>query len=332
MKKIIFSLVLFLMGIAANAQDQNFWIYLAIGQDDMMGKAHSEASTYGYLLDSFSKTMRENAQGKRIGLITVTLPTCPIVAFDKDNYRSYVSKVTDERNKKALAEYDNNPYGRLIDMARLAQSKGVVKGILLQQDGIDTYNEAWLKRVRKVYYNILADLSLDSAQVPLLIGEVGNAEYGGKHAAANTTIGRMHSFLQYAFVVSSAGCPLSDDKTYFSKEGFANLGRKFAIKTLQAIGFELPEVRRTTEITRQTIAGKTLKVDVSISNKGLLTATASEPIVKVSVMNAAGKNIKTIALATPAKQYDLDLNAFPQEEITVIFYTEGGEQSFTINN
>ena len=217
-------------------------------------------------------------------------------------------------------------------MARSAQNKGVVKGILLQQDGIDNYNEAWLKRMRRIYYDIVGDLSLDSTEVPLLIGEVGRAEYGGKYAAANETYGKMHKVLQYSFVVSSANCPLADNKIYYSKEGLENLGRKFAIKALQGIGYEFPEVRRTTSITKQTIDRKTLEIKVHISDKGMLAATSNEPIVKISVLNAAGDNIKDIAISEPTKEYDLDLNAFPQGKITVTFYTTDGEQSFKIND
>lgn len=332
MKKTVISLVLFLMGISVNAQDQNYWIYLVIGQDNMIGKADAETSTNGFLLDSFSKTIAETAKGKRIGFVTVTLPVSPIIAFDKQNYRNYVSNVTVESNKKALEKYDNNPYGKLVSMARSAQNKGVVKGILLQQDGIDNYNEAWLKRMRRIYYDIVGDLSLDSTKVPLLIGEVGRAEYGGKYAAANETYGKMHKVLQYSFVVSSANCPLADNKIYYSKAGLENLGRKFAIKALQGIGYEFPEVRRTTSITKQTIDRKTLEIKVHISDKGMLTATSNEPIVKISVLNAAGDNIKDIAISEPTKEYDLDLNAFPQGKITVTFYTTDGEQSFKIND
>ena len=332
MKKTVISLVLFLMGISVNAQDQNYWIYLVIGQDNMIGKADAGTSTNGFLLDSFSKTIAETAKGKRIGFVTVTLPVSPIIAFDKQNYRNYVSNVTVESNKKALEKYDNNPYGKLVSMARSAQNKGVVKGILLQQDGIDNYNEAWLKRMRRIYYDIVGDLSLDSTEVPLLIGEVGRAEYGGKYAAANETYGKMHKVLQYSFVVSSANCPLADNKIYYSKEGLENLGRKFAIKALQGIGYEFPEVRRTTSITKQTIDRKTLEIKVHISDKGMLTATSNEPIVKILVLNAAGDNIKDIAISEPTKEYDLDLNAFPQGKITVTFYTTDGEQSFKIND
>ena len=332
MKKTVISLVLFLMGISVNAQDQNYWIFLVIGQDNMIGKADAGTSTNGFLLDSFSKTIAETAKGKRIGFVTVTLPVSPIIAFDKQNYRNYVSNVTVESNKKALEKYDNNPYGKLVSMARSAQNKGIVKGILLQQDGIDNYNEAWLKRMRRIYYDIVGDLSLDSTKVPLLIGEVGRAEYGGKYAAANETYGKMHKVLQYSFVVSSANCPLADNKIYYSKEGLENLGRKFAIKALQGIDYEFPEVRRTTSITKQTIDRKTLEIKVHISDKGMLTATSNEPIVKISVLNAAGDNIKDIAISEPTKEYDLDLNAFPQGKITVTFYTADGEQSFKINN
>ena len=332
MKKTVISLVLFLMGISVNAQDQNYWIFLVIGQDNMIGKADAGTSTNGFLLDSFSKTIAETAKGKRIGFVTVTLPVSPIIAFDKQNYRNYVSNVTVESNKKALEKYDNNPYGKLVSMARSAQNKGVVKGILLQQDGIDNYNEAWLKRMRRIYYDIVGDLSLDSTKVPLLIGEVGRAEYGGKYAAANETYGKMHKVLQYSFVVSSANCPLADNKIYYSKEGLENLGRKFAIKALQGIGYEFPEVRRTTSITKQTIDRKTLEIKVHISDKGMLTATSNEPIVKISVLNAAGDNIKDIAMSEPTKEYNLDLNAFPQGKITVTLYTTDGEQSFKIND
>ena len=332
MKKTVISLVLFLMGISVNAQDQNYWIFLVIGQDNMIGKADAGTSTNGFLLDSFGKTIAETAKEKRIGFVTVTLPVSPIIAFDKQNYRNYVSNVTVESNKKALEKYDNNPYGKLVSMARSAQNKGVVKGILLQQDGIDNYNEAWLKRMRRIYYDIVGDLSLDSTKVPLLIGEVGRAEYGGKYAAANETYGKMHKILQYSFVVSSANCPLADNKIYYSKEGLENLGHKFAIKALQGIGYELPEVRRITSITKQTIDRKTLEIKVHISDKGMLTATSNGPIVKISVLNAAGDNIKDIAISEPTKEYDLDLNAFPKGKITVTFYTTDGEQSFKIND
>ena len=332
MKKTVISLVLFLMGISVNAQDQNYWIFLVIGQDNMIGKADAGTSTNGFLLDSFGKTIAETAKEKRIGFVTVTLPVSPIIAFDKQNYRNYVSNVTVESNKKALEKYDNNPYGKLVSMARSAQNKGVVKGILLQQDGIDNYNEAWLKRMRRIYYDIVGDLSLDSTKVPLLIGEVGRAEYGGKYAAANETYGKMHKALQYSFVVSSANCPLADNKIYYSKEGLENLGHKSAIKALQGIGYEFPEVRRTTSITKQTIDRKTLEIKVHISDKGMLTATSNGPIVKISVLNAAGDNIKDIAISEPTKEYDLDLNAFPQGKITVTFYTADGEQSFKIND
>ena len=332
MKKTVISLVLFLMGISVNAQDQNYWIFLVIGQDNMIGKADAGTSTNGFLLDSFGKTIAETAKEKRIGFVTVTLPVSPIIAFDKQNYRNYVSNVTVESNKKALEKYDNNPYGKLVSMARSAQNKGVVKGILLQQDGIDNYNEAWLKRMRRIYYDIVGDLSLDSTKVPLLIGEVGRAEYGGKYAAANETYGKMHKILQYSFVVSSANCPLADNKIYYSKEGLENLGRKFAIKALQGIGYEFPEVRRTTSITKQTIDRKTLEIKLHISDKGMLTATSNGPIVKISVLNAAGDNIKDIAISEPTKEYDLDLNAFPKGKITVTFYTTDGEQSFKIND
>lgn len=368
MKKIFLLLALLLNVMGVQAQDANFWVYLAIGQENMVGKAlitqrdSVVSDNFFYLstlndidgrrigqwrkalppivranagiglLDSFGKTLMENTKGKRIGIVSVAIDGCPITAFDKTEYKAYVESVKDENVKTQIQQYGNNPYQRLVDMGKVAQKQGVIKGILLQQGETDANSVQWLGKVRKIYYDLVTDLKLDSTKVPLIVGEVGRTEYEGKYAKANETINKIHSKLQYAFVVPAANCPLSADKHHFSYEGYATLGRKFAIKTLQGMGFELPEVRKSEPVVTKRVTVPVANVKVQISDKGMLYATGDQPIKRVVVNDSEGKLLKDFNIEEPSAKFEINLNAFPQGVITMIFYTTEGEQLFTINN
>ena len=75
-------------------------------------------------------------------------------------------------------EYDNNPYGRLIELAKEAQRTGVVKGILLHQGESNSGKKDWPLKVKGVYESILADLGLEAKNVPLLAGEMVHTDKG----------------------------------------------------------------------------------------------------------------------------------------------------------
>ena len=45
--------------------------------------------------------------------------------------------------KGMINEYDGNPYGRLVKMAKLAQKDGIIKGILLQIDFMKEVPSTW---------------------------------------------------------------------------------------------------------------------------------------------------------------------------------------------
>ena len=81
-----------------------------------------------------------------------------------------------------------NPYARLVEMARLAQKDGVIKGILLHQGESNTGDPDWPDKVKLVYENLLSDLHLKAKNVPLLAGEVVNADQNGKCASMNAII------------------------------------------------------------------------------------------------------------------------------------------------
>lgn len=110
---------------------------------------------------------------------------------------------------------------------------------------------------------------------------------------------------------------METDKIHFTKDAYNQLGRKFAIKTLQGMGFELPNFHKSSQSTHIKKQLPTMEVSLQISEKGILTATASEPLVKVSVSDTNGTSIEEILLAEPSKGFTMDLNKFPQGKIII---------------
>ena len=62
--------------------------------------------------------------------------------------------------KNTIAAYGGNPYQHLVDMAKLAQKDGVIKGILLHQGESNTSDKEWPRKVKGVYDNLIKDLNL----------------------------------------------------------------------------------------------------------------------------------------------------------------------------
>jgi len=85
------------------------------------------------LTDFFGRTMVANLpEDVRVGIINVAVGGCKIELFDRDNYQSYVATAPSWM-LGMIKEYDGNPYQRLVEMAKLAQKDGLIKGILLHQ-------------------------------------------------------------------------------------------------------------------------------------------------------------------------------------------------------
>ena len=68
----------------------------------------------------------------RIGVINVAIGGCGIDLFDKDHFREYLDKQPGWM-KNMTKDYDDDPYARLVELAKKAQKDGVIKGILLHQ-------------------------------------------------------------------------------------------------------------------------------------------------------------------------------------------------------
>jgi hypothetical protein len=254
------------------AQNAKFHIYLSLGQSNMEGAAKFEPQdTIGNKrfqvlqavdcdnlnrkkgqwytavppltrcttglgpVDYFGREMVANLpKDVKVGVISVAVGGCKIELFDKDNYESYVSTAP-EWLKGMVAQYDGNPYGRLVEMAKIAQKDGVIKGILLHQGESNTNDTLWTKKVKIVYDNLLKDLNLNAATTPLLAGEVVHADQGGICASMNNIIATLPQTIPNSHIISSSGCPDAEDNLHFTAEGYRMLGKRYATKMLEIL-------------------------------------------------------------------------------------------------
>ena len=272
----LLALGLLFISLNAFAQDKNFYIFLCFGQSNMEGNAKIEPQdtvnvnprfqvmeavdcpainrTKGNWYtavpplcrcktgltpaDYFGRELVANLPEKvRVGVINVAVGGCKIELFDKDHYESYVTTVPGWM-KNFIGEYGGNPYGRLVEMARLAQKDGVIKGILLHQGESNTGDTLWTKKVQVVYDNLMNDLDLKPRKVPLLAGETVNADQSGICASMNKIIATLPQTIKNAHVISSAGCTDSADNLHFNAAGYRELGKRYAAEMLSLLGIK----------------------------------------------------------------------------------------------
>jgi len=193
--------------------------------------------------DHFGRTLVEQLpQEIRVGVINVSIGGCKIEAFIPDSLESYIANGPDWE-KPMLACYDNNPYQRLVDLARKAQTQGVIKGILMLQGESNSGQEDWPIKVKGVYEHLLKDLNLKAKDVPFLVGEVVDADGRGRCVAHNQQIARLPELIPSAKVVSSKGCTNAFDFLHFDSAGYRRIGRRYAQAYLQTQGMDFDEAR-----------------------------------------------------------------------------------------
>lgn len=254
--------------------DPNFWVFLCLGQSNMEGfPGLQEQDTVGVdprfqvlaavdfpkqertkgqwstavpplcrpangigPADYFGRTLVSNLPPQiKVGVVNVAVGGCKIELFGQDTWQAYAATAPGWM-VNILAAYDGNPYQRLIEMAKLAQQDGVIKGILLHQGESNTGDQAWPAKVKGVYERLLADLNLQAANVPLLAGEVVPADQKGACASMNKIIATLPETIPTAHVVSAEGCAALPDHLHFSPAGYRELGTRYGLKMLPLLG------------------------------------------------------------------------------------------------
>jgi alpha-L-arabinofuranosidase len=255
------------------AQDTNFFIYLCLGQSNMEGAGQIEEqdkavdnrfqmfsavdseklgrkkgnwypatpplcreNTHLSPVDYFGRTMVAHLSANiRVGVVCVAIAGCKIELFEEDAYQSYAATAPGWMTN-IIRQYNGNPYQYLVDLARQAQKDGVIKGILLHQGESNTGDRRWPAKVKGIYDNLIKDLNLNPNSVPLLAGELVNADQKGSCASMNRIIATLPQTLPNSYVVSSTGCTCGPDHLHFNSAGYRELGTRYARKMLWVMG------------------------------------------------------------------------------------------------
>ncbi len=266
---------------SAFSQDTNFWIFLCFGQSNMESGGRMEEqdrtvdkrfqvmadfdnASRGWkkglwydavppltargrgisIVDYFGRTMVANLPEKvRIGVVKCSVSGTKIELWDKDRYKNYLTNLPSADAWKITAAnvYDGNPSQYLVDLAKIAQKDGVIKGILIHQGESNFEDQDWPGKVKKIYGDLMKDLDLKPENVTLLAGEVVNADHQGEKAAFNEILKKLPGTLPNSHVVSSAGLPCNPDHLHFTAEGQREFGKRYAETLLTAWGYPVKQ-------------------------------------------------------------------------------------------
>ncbi len=267
---------LFTLNVSAFSQDTNFWIFLCFGQSNMEGfpgipdqyktnvdnrfqvlaavdfpSLNREKGNWYTAVpplcrpgcgicpaDYFGRTLVANLpKNVRVGVVNVAVAGCKIELFEKDTYQSYASNAAPWM-KNIIKTYDGNPYQYLVDMGKRAQKDGVIKGILLHQGESNNGDRQWPEKVKGIYDNLLQDLNLKAADVPLLAGELVAKDQGGACAGMNTIIDDLPKTIPTAHAISATGCTKANS-LHFNPAGYQLLGTRYGEEMLSLMGYKV---------------------------------------------------------------------------------------------
>jgi len=273
MSKYIYIFILGLVLLVKSDPNPNFYIFLAFGQSNMEGTGPIEAEDIANIpdrykmmpavdqpskgrvkqnwytafpplcreinglgvIDYFGRELVNNLpEHISVGVIDVAIGGCSIDLFNEDIAQSYIENSPDWL-KDIAASYGNHPYNVLVETARKAQESGIIKGILLHQGESNTGDQNWPNNVKLIYDRLINDLALDPNNVPLLVGEVVNADQGGSCSVHNSIIANIPNVIPNSYVISSSGLPQRGDGLHFTSPGYREFGKRYGSKMLEIL-------------------------------------------------------------------------------------------------
>ena len=189
--------------------------------------------------DWFGRTLVESLpENIKIGVIHVAIGGIDIKGFLPDSIDNYVKTKAPGWMKGMLAAYDNNPYKRLVTLAKKAQKDGVIKGILMHQGETNTGDPKWAGMVKEVYDNLCGDLQLKPEEVPLYAGNIVQAGGKGVCIGCKKQIDELPQTLHTAQVISSDDCTNGPDRLHFDAAGYRELGCRYGEAVARHLGYE----------------------------------------------------------------------------------------------
>jgi len=188
--------------------------------------------------DWFGRTMVASTPDNiRIGVIHVAIGGIDIKGFLPDSIKDYAEKKAPGWMKGMLAAYDNNPYERLVTLAKKAQKDGVIKGILMHQGETNTGDPKWAGMVKEVYENLCGDLQLKPEEVNLYVGNIVQAGGKGVCIGCKKQIDELPQTIHTCQVISSDDCSNGPDRLHFDAAGYRELGCRYGEAVARHLGF-----------------------------------------------------------------------------------------------
>lgn len=255
-------------------EDKDFQVYLAFGQSNMEGASRPEkedsmvnsrffmmptmdykdgkhiigewmpmmppvASSFGGLncTSTFGKAiLSKYPDNVKVGIVCAAVAGCDIGLFDKYKYTKFVGDSIPKWMMDRVEAYACYPYARLVDVAKKAQKRGIIRGILLHQGETNTGQKDWPMKVRDIYYDLCRDLTLNPDSVPLIVGEVVNKDHQGVCSVMNEVIDTVPDVIPNSYVAKSDGLPCREDHLHFTAAGYRELGERYAAPMLKLLG------------------------------------------------------------------------------------------------
>ena len=226
--------------------------------------------------DYFGRTMVARLPSNiKIGVVMVAVAGCSIQLFDKNNYQAYLAlATTPDWMKTIVNDYGGNPYQCLVDMVKLAQKDGVIKGVLFHQGETNTGDLNWKYTVQQIVKDFKNDIGL--GDIPFLPGEVLQST-GACCASHNIEIAKLPGLIPNCMVVSSAGLIGNGvDNAHFSSASYRTLGQRYAQKMLKMV-YNICD-STTTESWYQMYGGTLKQSNNIIVNSGKSVILSPHPV------------------------------------------------------
>ena len=188
--------------------------------------------------DWFGRTLVASLpENIKIGVIHVAIGGIDIRGFLPDSISSYVKRAPNWMTGM-LKAYDNNPYQRLVTLAKKAQKEGVIKGILMHQGETNTGDPKWAGMVQQVYDRLCGDLQLKPEEVNLYAGNIVQAGGKGVCIGCKKQIDDLPKTLHTSQVISSDDCTNGPDRLHFDAAGYRELGCRYGEAVARFLGYE----------------------------------------------------------------------------------------------
>lgn len=179
--------------------------------------------------DWFGRIVADSMKQDTIALIPCAIPGVDIDFFRKDVVSARRGEFRIPPDNKATGAY---PW--MIERLKLAQKKGVIKGILFHQGEADWQTDArkaWPAKVAGIVSDLKKDLGF--GDVPFLVGEL---RYDGCCGAHNPFVATLAKSVPNGHVISANGLSVTTDAYHFDAAGLREFGKRYAATMVKQVG------------------------------------------------------------------------------------------------